>query len=154
MPLFGEREMGEYKRLDRALDFYFLRTIQKKTIVEIAKEHKISPRTVSRYLKYVRNLHGLTDQQKEDIVFFYENEMRTLMEKREGTSGRIYLQYTDRIIELQEKIAELLALKTLKVEHSGKIEGQETKVIVVFGNGEKNNNSLPASLGTRNIPQE
>jgi len=125
--------MKTHRRIDRALDFFFLKNVEKKTLLEIAREHNVSMRTVQRYLKFIKHTLRLTEQQKEDIIFFYENEMKNLMKMRENTvdKTRIYLQITDRILALQDKITELLSLKAIKLEHSGKIEGGETKVIIV-----------------------
>jgi len=100
---------GEEVKMRRAYLAYYLRVVEKCTETEIANIFKISRRTVQRYIAAFRRELNLSQQDRTDIVFFYEKEIQRLLEKRERTrNDRWYLAYTDRIMYLQEKIAKLL----------------------------------------------
>jgi len=123
------------RRENRALATLFLSSIQKKTLGEIAKILQVSSRTVFYDLELIRKK---LQKEKEritniDIVFFYENEMKELMRRREeAKSHHIYLAYTKMIVELQEKIAEYLKLKQvlhIQHEHSGNVEVNITNIV-------------------------
>jgi len=119
----------------REMSVFFLAAVEKRSQVEIARILQIHRNTVSRYLSHFRKQ---LQKEKEkitniDIVFFYENEMKELMKRREeAKSHHIYLAYTKMIVELQEKIAEYLKLKQvlhIQHEHSGNVEVNITNIV-------------------------
>jgi len=132
--MYGGYFMNELKE-SRALSAFFLSTVEKKNQSEIAKILKVHRNTVSKDILQIRQQ---LQKEKEkitniDIVYFYENELKKLLEKRESTkSHRYYLAYTKMIMELQEKIAEYLRLKEvlhIKHEHTGNVEVNITNIV-------------------------
>jgi len=92
---------------------YYLKTIEKKTCLEIAEQLGISDRTVKRALSRFRKANHITNQTADDLITFYENEIQLLNERRNrpDVSHRIFQGYSKIITDLQDKIAELLKLK-------------------------------------------
>lgn len=93
---------------------YYLRTVEKLTVPEIAKSIGVAQSTIWRAISRFRTAIGMSKQQADDLIAFYEKEMQALMKKRDdldNKEGRLYVSYSKLIHELQDKIAELLKLK-------------------------------------------
>lgn len=97
---------------------YFMRTALKKSFHQIGRELKVSHTCAINQFKAFRDelTKTLPDQEINDIVSFYEAEMKELIERREKLKGRFkdsqYLKYTKLIAEIQDKIVEVLGMVT------------------------------------------
>ena len=134
------------KQESRLGAIYFMWAVEKKSIHEISVSFEIARNTVKRCLRSYRKNVGLAEQDRTDLITFYSHEMQELMARRKFTSGRNYLQYTDRVIELQDKIAGILGMASQRAV----VETHEhTHLTIVVANRDK---QIELNEGTHLLP--
>jgi len=103
------RRKQEFKQ-SRLQSIYDLRVLHKKTFNHIGFVFGISHHTAKRAFDVYSKQVFLSAQTASELIYFYENEIAQLLEKRKKATPRTYATLTKLVIEIQEKIAELCKL--------------------------------------------